>query len=826
MSDSDSCRNKEDKCNFFNLWNHDEDRLSDWCEKLGEEHDTSIDVGIRSEEYLQEICNEAGIDSENLDYSEKKMLTAAEEHRKDLGLPRNCPHDPVSDKNVCVFHLEPGERRKENFSQKDITSLILEKIDQGFENKSEVNKCFAGGYFNEISLSYKGINTDSNRPIQFHFAKIDNLNLSEAIINERLVFDHATINDIDCEKTRFQESVSFTDSEIESTLDFEGAEFNGDFDLSNSSIKTDKVNFRSCIFNGAVRLNNIEVVFDNLSNIDCLQFNNSKFFGELIHKNASYNHLNPDTATEIYLEFKNCRFLSKVDFSGSEIGVSGNNSESEGNPLDLIEPDDQNISRSHKDYNLDWYLDFGKSSFESDLMLNEIGLNGTLNMADISVKNGRFNLSNESAKLRNVYISESNFDLNKLKIHDLNIQGSLIMNNLNCDTSGGKITIEGISVSKLFSLNGSSLSGNNILIKNIQTDPSSSKTNDNILSGDFKEINFNANRTEISNLDMKFAIEFNRSSYSGKRSIFYNLNTDGELSFSEAILDTRNFKFAEMHSGSGYINLKGAVLFAGTIVIDHRDVIYDFEEAEVGDVSIKTQEDLDVELIFEHFIFNKTVFNRFDFNQPLVKEGIISSNGRIHTSHAMEPQNTGLLGSTFELIKPDYKNSSYTPNELETTYMEAKLGAKENGDPNAVSKFFQRELHYRRHGYAYEFWNGDSSNRIVISFLKKINLARNWLSNITLWATCGYGEKPSYIFLSSLTIVGVFSLLYSSTKGLPNEPGMIEYLTYSFQGFIQLIVGVDPSGGAIFRLLTAFEGFLGAFLIALFVLTLTRSIER
>ncbi|MFC7043781.1 hypothetical protein [Halonotius sp. GCM10025705] len=158
--------------------------------------------------------------------------------------------------------------------------------------------------------------------------------------------------------------------------------------------------------------------------------------------------------------------------------------------------------------------------------------------------------------------------------------------------------------------------------------------------------------------------------------------------------------------------------------------------------------------------------------------------------------------------------------------MEAKLGAKENGDPNAVSKFFQKELHYRRHVYAKQFWEGELADDHLSNIKKRTRLARDWVANMTLWITAGYGEKPSNLFITSLIIVLIFAVAYRIVEGLPTGTSQIDYITYSFQGFIQLVVGIEPTGGTVVSLLTAFEGFIGAFFIALFVLTLTRSIER
>lgn len=62
---------------------------------------------------------------------------------------------------------------------------------------------------------------------------------------------------------------------------------------------------------------------------------------------------------------------------------------------------------------------------------------------------------------------------------------------------------------------------------------------------------------------------------------------------------------------------------------------------------------------------------------------------------------------------------------------------------------------------------------------------------------------------------------------MPGAPGWQAYLLFSFQRFITFILGPPPSPPLFgLRLASAVEGFIGAFFVALFVFTLTRSIDR
>ena len=61
--------------------------------------------------------------------------------------------------------------------------------------------------------------------------------------------------------------------------------------------------------------------------------------------------------------------------------------------------------------------------------------------------------------------------------------------------------------------------------------------------------------------------------------------------------------------------------------------------------------------------------------------------------------------------------------------------------------------------------------------------------------------------------------------GVPaDSPG--ELLLFSFQSFITFVIGPAPAESFSVRLLSSAQGFLGAFLVALFVFALTRSVDR
>jgi len=178
----------------------------------------------------------------------------------------------------------------------------------------------------------------------------------------------------------------------------------------------------------------------------------------------------------------------------------------------------------------------------------------------------------------------------------------------------------------------------------------------------------------------------------------------------------------------------------------------------------------------------------------------------------------------------------FSPEKLETTYLRAKNGANQTHDNESASEFFRKEMRQRRHRYwqqmetelrgGFEDETADGSRSLGRRGRRFGRSAINWLSNLTLERTSSYGEKPSAVVLSSVYIVlgfgGAYTLLFPSLY-----EGSTQYFLLSFGSFVSFIIG--PTGdvsNATVGFLTQVEGFIGAFFIALFVFTLTRSIHR
>jgi len=158
---------------------------------------------------------------------------------------------------------------------------------------------------------------------------------------------------------------------------------------------------------------------------------------------------------------------------------------------------------------------------------------------------------------------------------------------------------------------------------------------------------------------------------------------------------------------------------------------------------------------------------------------------------------------------------------LEVTYLKAKNGAEQVGDSQSASRFFIKEMYYRRQTHLHRALNHQEllSNKLRLLFLIMMNL--------TLSLTCGYGEKPRRTLGFSVGTIGVYAVLFSLVMSTPPFGSPLGYVLLSMQSFASLIFGSTASIPEFTgSFLAASEGLVGAFMIGLFIFALTRSVYR
>ncbi|OYR82049.1 hypothetical protein DJ71_12475, partial [Halorubrum sp. E3] len=157
---------------------------------------------------------------------------------------------------------------------------------------------------------------------------------------------------------------------------------------------------------------------------------------------------------------------------------------------------------------------------------------------------------------------------------------------------------------------------------------------------------------------------------------------------------------------------------------------------------------------------------------------------------------------------------------LQATYAYAKSGADDAGDNASAGSLFYREMCAHRYEHRHEALTRGAGP------IGRIAAATRWGRSALLATTTGYGERPYLVVLSSFAVVAAFGATYWAADPLQTEYTVTEAFVFSLQSFVAFVLGAPDSATLFVEALSAIQGFIGAFLIALFVFAFTRRIHR
>ena len=271
---------------------------------------------------------------------------------------------------------------------------------------------------------------------------------------------------------------------------------------------------------------------------------------------------------------------------------------------------------------------------------------------------------------------------------------------------------------------------------------------------------------------------------------------------------TGMLNFAPSVSGEQHIRIDvtDARVDAGTLgQPTNGTALYDFQRTTVGDITL-TADTYD-ESALDAVRFVECRFTDFDFSRY---RPALEPDYQIHQFSKI----TGI---------PD---NNLLPAIEETTYQKAKTGADNIGDNRAASAFFIREMRARKRRLAAQIEQNKNGNT---RFEHRLRYETNRFFDLI----ANYGESARRVIGFSLMIVlgyaGIYGLLYgiSGEEPYSSSPLLINYLLLSLESFTGLVHdGGTTVDNWFIRLVVASEGFVGAFLIALFLFALTRSVYR
>lgn len=264
-------------------------------------------------------------------------------------------------------------------------------------------------------------------------------------------------------------------------------------------------------------------------------------------------------------------------------------------------------------------------------------------------------------------------------------------------------------------------------------------------------------------------------------------------------------------TGGGYVTLRDSTVETGDLgQPEDGRIIYDFALATLGDIQLRGPPDETVD-INGLCRFHRTTYDGFDFND----HDALDLEASVFAIHELAPAARAQVPASVD-------DPARTPTNLWATYLHAKNGATQVGDNTTAGRFFKAEMRHRAAEHAANATTASVGSRRWIA--NKSRYYRNRL----LGVLAGYGEEPVTVVFWSFATILAFTLPFSVLLGIPTTVRtFLRYLALSFQSFVTFLLGEGPEGArVIVQLVSAFEGLLGAFFIALFVFTLTRRIRR
>ncbi|MGQ3328720.1 pentapeptide repeat-containing protein [Halorubrum sp. FL23] len=276
-----------------------------------------------------------------------------------------------------------------------------------------------------------------------------------------------------------------------------------------------------------------------------------------------------------------------------------------------------------------------------------------------------------------------------------------------------------------------------------------------------------------------------------------------------------------------YVDLARSTVETGTLdqpPSDEGSVIYDAHRTTLGNVRFESDSDTTV---IDQVRFHRTEYDGFDFTDDDALD-LDGANHRIHR-FSVDPMSLPCYcgdGSEHDgrFIVDDpacpRHGREFDHDSLQATYAYAKSGADDAGDNASAGSLFYREMCAHRYEHRHEALTRGAGP------IGRIAAATRWGRSALLATTTGYGERPYLVVLSSFAVVAAFGATYWAADPLQTEYTVTEAFVFSLQSFVAFVLGAPDSATLFVEALSAIQGFIGAFLIALFVFAFTRRIHR
>ncbi|RDI71333.1 potassium channel family protein [Halopelagius longus] len=772
---------------------------------------------------------------------------------------------PVCEKSEdrCIFHLD--DETLEEIDQKEVFEEFKREVE------TESNLDFRGINIPYIDFSMVKIPSEYSTWFDFDHATIGTLDLSNCDITIPLSILSAEIDKMDLSGARVTSIIECTDSTIgtvdlqhlisDSAISFNDCDIEGDvkcgssnhhiFNIMRSNVKgdcdflgseLDVIRLTGSLLKGYVKLNGTSIKevhchgVDFKGGISCMraEFTKAVHFQEsTFHESADFRATNlggdvdfrgvifycGPTFREADIHAGNFRCIrsnSEISFYQAEFSGQTRISSCEQQIFDHFDIDDSEDEIES--------LNFNGAYFHGDLIIRDSKVNN-----DVALSRSDFN--------RNLHILNVEVGGNMEMISSV-VRSRFVINSTEVNGDIEMVHSQLVCIVEFTELTANSLNLSRTELGKV------SRITDMSLMGEFDISNVNQESDliiEDSSIEKINAI----ASYFSNLHL-HDIDIDSIGRFDSTTFD--NFHIDPVDNGhiQIYSFLESTIKKGRIEHPSENQPFYDMTSTTLGPIDIIAPEGVES---LSPFQFVETDFEGFDFTdhrQELEENNWEFDYSKVDVERRLGESDINIREVTDEELTEEmmyrFPDVSKEQKSQETTYLKAKIGAKEVGDYKSASEFLIQEMRMNRSRHR----NTLSSESLIEQVPGTIQRDVNWrwirsflsyTTNSILDHSCGYGEKIWKIGGWMLLFIFVPAAIYPFTDVVNGTTGRtlsegtvievaISSLYFSISTFTTLGYGDFQPRGDIARIVASTEAFGGVFLVGLLLYALGKQASR
>jgi DNA repair exonuclease SbcCD nuclease subunit len=700
-----------------------------------------------------------------------------------------CPR--AVDDGCCAFHAPLADRDR---SPAETADAFCDAVESDGENE------FVGARFRSLDLSYRNLDSPDRYPVDLSYARVDDgVDLSQAVVRNQLRLDGLSTRRLHAEAATLEASVDAHRLDVDGTVEFAGTRFERGASFNGSSFQTAR--FDDCVFDGGASF--VDATFDHDATFERASFQgHARFDDATFRGDAGFEHAAfarqarfDDATFEAEGSFRQATFDGQTKFNHATFA------------------DHAEFFAVHAQ----GFLGFYDATFEDQATFYGAGLGPTTHF--------RRTTFDGPADLRNATFGSDVADFRAATFRgDADFTRARFDGRTAFDGSHryGPATFDAAATFTRAAFRDDADFVGVTFGGPARFDRTTwhGKAEFGDAPDATREHGTAAFRDRAVFDRAKFNDDVNLSGvrFDGLLSAS-DLQSRGVLDASRAtIRDGATFADSELRAlrldavtapgPDPVVTLAGADVARGSIGQrgDHPPLV-DLTDARLGSVDVSGDDA--AAPAFDTLLVNRTEFDGFEFT---------SVHDHVPDSWALHR----LADRYDDIVRP-------TPSarDRETTYRNAKNGADAVSDATASAELFQREMACRRERYRDDVAAAASARQRAAALWR-------YGRNLVLGATTGYGERTGNVIATGLVLaLGLFPALYALLNAVrPGElvgsySSPLGYLQLSLEAFVALVLGDSTAvAGPVAHLLVYGEALLGTLVVAMLVLTLTRSVYR